>query len=79
MNPAQPELIRGAIFSLPDEGEVIAATDNDEDGRKLAGQIEAIAKEAGRGFRHHEPPEEGTDWNDHIRPGALQHTLALKP
>lgn len=79
MNPAQPELIRAAITSLPEAGEVIAATDNDEDGRKLAGQIEAIAKEAGRGFKRHDPPEEETDWNDHIRPGALQHTLAPKP
>lgn len=78
MNPQQPELIRAAILKLPEGGEVIAATDADEDGRKLADIIEAIAGEAGRAFRRHEPPQEGTDWNDQIRPEARRNlTLSL--
>lgn len=75
MNPAQPELIRAAILNLPKGGEVIAATDADPDGRKLADQIETTAAEAGRAFRRHEPPQEGTDWNDQIR--FKRNTLAL--
>lgn len=68
MNPEQPDLIRAAILNLPEGGEVIAATDADEDGRKLAAEIEAIVREAGRNFKHHGPSKEGTDWNDYLKP-----------
>ncbi|BBO86809.1 hypothetical protein DSCO28_73750 (plasmid) [Desulfosarcina ovata subsp. sediminis] len=71
MNPEQPDLIEAAIKSLPEGGEVVAATDADEDGRKLALQIGGIAKKTGRAFSLQEPPEEGTDWNDHARPGPV--------
>lgn len=67
MNPGQPELIRAALLRIPEDAELIAATDADPDGRKLADQLRQIAAEAGRGFRAHQPPEEGTDWNDRLR------------
>lgn len=69
MNPQQPDLIEAAVMALPPGGEVVAATDADKDGRKLADHIEQIALKAGREFRAHEPPGEGTDWNDHVRRG----------
>jgi hypothetical protein len=77
MNPQQPALIREAILKLPLEGEVIAATDADEDGRKMAEQIKGISLEAERAFIRHEPPIEGTDWNDQIRKDREQLTLSL--
>jgi hypothetical protein len=58
--------------------EVIAATDADADGRKLAERIEAIAEEAGVLFRSHEPPEEGSDWNDYLR-AATQRVAKFTP
>lgn len=68
MNPSQPDLIKAAIKALPENGEVVAATDADNEGRKMAAQIEDIAKKIGRAFLLAEPPIEGTDWNDHAQP-----------
>lgn len=77
MNPQQPDLIRSAILHLPPGAEVVAATDADEDGRKMADQIKAEACEANRNFIRHEPPAEGSDWNDQIRGNKQQLTLSL--
>lgn len=76
MNKTQPELIRAAILRLPAEGQVIAATDADAQGRELAHAIRIITEAAGRTFTLHQPPKEGTDWNDRLRPGRFP---ALEP
>lgn len=73
MNPEQPDLIRATILNLLEGGEVIAATDEDEDRCKLAAQIEVITSEAGLKFKHHEPSKEGSDWNDHLKPELSYH------
>ena len=40
-NPQQPGLIHSEIAKMPAESEIIAATDDDADGEKLAAVIEA--------------------------------------
>ena len=67
MNPTQPKLIKAALEALPEDGEVIAATDHDQGGYELAEKIEAIAKEAGRVFKAHIPSKQGEDWNDILK------------
>jgi DNA primase len=72
MNPNQPALIRSAIGKMGQGARVVIATDNDEPGRDLAGQIEAIAREAGREdllIVRDLPAGEGSDWNDVLRAG----------
>ncbi|MCP4043255.1 MAG: DUF3991 domain-containing protein [Gammaproteobacteria bacterium] len=81
MNPGQPALIKSAIERMPAGAEIIAATDNDPDGRKLAEEIETITKATGRAdliFKADPPAEEGADWNErltscpsHPAPGPL--------
>jgi hypothetical protein len=73
LNPSQPELIRGAIRKMPAGAQIIAATDADGSGRRLAELIRAMvdeAREAGRSdltFAARPPAEEGADWNDMVR------------
>ena len=70
MNPNQPGLIRGAIGKMGQGAEILIATDNDEGGRTLAKQIEAIAAETGRKdleIVRDLPAGEGCDWNDLLR------------
>jgi hypothetical protein len=70
VNDQQPALIRAAVLDLPQGSEVIAATDNDDAGRKLAAMIGYAAGSAGRPdltFRAHHPASEGSDWNDTLR------------
>lgn len=67
MNPDQPALLRIAIEHMPAGSEIIAATDNDEGGDKLADQIEAAFTATERTditFRRHSPPTAGQDWNN---------------
>jgi hypothetical protein len=52
LNPAQPELIAGAIRKLPAGAEVVIATDADQAGRDLARRIEEI-EPGGQGGRDH--------------------------
>jgi len=63
MNPSQPALIRAAIERMPEGARIVAATDNDPDGRKLSGgAIEALVRDSGRYdlvFQAHWPEEEG--------------------
>jgi len=50
--------------------EIIVATDNDPDGRKLAGTLETLVRDTGRGdlrVARDLPPREGQDWNDVLR------------
>jgi hypothetical protein len=68
LNPQQPALIHSEIAKLQNEAEVIAAMDNDEDGRKLAAAIEAAVAQSGRKdlrYSPHFPPLK--DWNDVLR------------
>jgi len=70
LNPTQPALIRAAIERMGEGAEIVIATDNDPDGRKLADAIEALARETGRGdlrVSRDLPPQEGQDWNDVLR------------
>ena len=70
VNDQQPALIRAAVLDLPQGSTVIAATDNDDAGRKLAAMIAYAAGSAGRPdltFRAHHPANEGGDWNDVLR------------
>jgi hypothetical protein len=74
VNEQQPALIRAAILDLPDGSEVIAATDNDDAGRKLAAMLEKAVTDAGRpavAFRAHFPVNEGADWNDALRQNPI--------
>jgi len=77
MNPNQPVLIQSAIARMGQGASIIAATDNDPDGQKLAAQIKGIASESGRKdlqVLQDLPEGEGNDWNDCLRakkrPGA---------
>jgi hypothetical protein len=73
MNPGQPALITSAIQKMPHGARVILAMDNDEAGRDLVGQIEALAQATGRTdltIRRHLPEGEGEDWNDVLRAGC---------
>jgi hypothetical protein len=67
MNPLQKILLGSAMQKLPHGGIVIAATDNDPGGIKLAREIREIAEAAARqdlGVIDHRPETEGQDWND---------------
>jgi hypothetical protein len=44
LNPTQPALIQAAIERMGEGAEIIIATDNDPDGRKLADAIGALAR-----------------------------------
>jgi len=68
-NPQQPELIRAAAARLPVGGEVVAAMDNDADGKKLAEVVQHAVELTGRAdlsFRTH-LPDTAKDWNDVLR------------
>jgi hypothetical protein len=68
-NPQQPELIRAASARLPSGGEVVAAMDNDADGKKLAEIVRQAVELTGRAdlkFRAH-LPDTAKDWNDVLR------------
>ncbi len=70
MNPGQPGLIRSACEKMPEGSTIIAATDNDLDGRALAEEIGQIVRTTGRTdlvFKSHWPEEEGTDWNERLK------------
>jgi hypothetical protein len=70
MNPGQPALIRAAIERMPEGSTIIAATDNDPDGRALAGEIETIMRATGRAdltFQADLPEGEGADWNNRLK------------
>jgi hypothetical protein len=73
MNPSQPALIRAAIERMGQGGRIVIATDNDEGGRDLADQIEALARETGRAdltIVRDLPPGAGQDWNDVLKARA---------
>jgi phage/plasmid primase-like uncharacterized protein len=73
MNPGQPDLVSSAIRKMHQGAKVILAMDNDEAGRDLVGQIEALAQATGRTdltIRRHLPEGEGEDWNDVLRAGC---------
>jgi hypothetical protein len=70
MNPGQPALIRAAIERMPEGAGIIAATDNDPDGRALAEEIGAIVTATGRAdltFKADLPEGEGADWNERLK------------
>jgi hypothetical protein len=82
MNPNQPALIRSAIGKMGHGARVVIATDNDEPGRTLADQIEAIAREAGREdlrIVRDLPAGEGRDWNDVLRAGPSDPAPGPQP
>lgn len=79
LNPHQPALIRATVRSLPQGASVVAAMDADEPGRVFAGRIRAIAAGEGRALTLHEPPREGTDWNDALRQRGGEGIGAVSP
>jgi hypothetical protein len=77
MNPGQPDLIRAAAARMGQGASILIATDNDPDGRKLAGQIETAIREASRPdlrIVRDLPEGEGEDWNDRLRDAARSRT-----
>jgi hypothetical protein len=69
MNPAQPELIRVAVATMPPGAGIIAAMDSDEQGGKLAEIVGKAVELSGRGDLHFqiEQPTGVKDWNDQLR------------
>jgi len=69
VNPAQPELIRAAAASMPPGAAIVAAMDNDNDGRKLAEMVRKSVELTGRGDLRFaiEEPAGAKDWNDQLR------------
>ena len=70
LNPHQPALLRSAMLKLPDQGMVIAATDNDPGGDVIAEHIQTIYEALRRpeiAFKRHSPPTVGQDFNDVLR------------
>ena len=75
MSPLQYDIVRAAIKKLPKDhgGIVIAATDNDTPGSKLANELRNIFDRAGRTdlqFQIHPPETPHKDWNDQMRAAA---------
>ena len=66
MNPDQPALIRGAIRRLPACGAVWIATDNDDEGTRLARKIAEFLAHGGRDDLavHRVEPDGAKDWNE---------------
>jgi hypothetical protein len=65
---AQHAAVQAAILAMPANSEIVAATDADDSGRKLAELIRTIVNECGRDdltFRRDEPEEK--DWNDVLK------------
>jgi hypothetical protein len=61
---------------MPEGGRIIAATDNDPDGRTLAEAIGQIVQATARTdltFEADLPEGEGSDWNDQIRSCHTTH------
>jgi Toprim-like len=69
LSSTQAELLGRAIAKLPPDGAVVAATDNDEAGRKMADQLERIAHAARPGIAVEKPfpPRGHKDWNDVLK------------
>ena len=68
-NPVQPELIRAAAARMPLKSKIVAGTDADEDGVKLAEMIREAVQLSGRddlAFVFHEPVG-AKDFNDVLR------------
>ncbi|HKO91397.1 MAG TPA: toprim domain-containing protein [Polyangiaceae bacterium] len=67
LNERQPELIERAISWMPAGSTVVAATDNDKEGRVFAERIaELCAKHPHVTFERHAPTL-GKDWNDQLQ------------
>jgi hypothetical protein len=69
LNREQPRLIKSAISRMPQQARIVAATDADEDGAKLAAEIHKAFLLAGREdltFVRDEP-QGFKDWNDELR------------
>lgn len=82
-NPSEAQLamIRAAVFDLPEGSAVIAATDNDDSGRKLAAVIGNAVASAGRpdiAFTVHAPAATDADWNDILK-SSFPPTAPLSP
>lgn len=70
MNPGQPALLRAAMERMGQGSRIVIATDNDEGGHALAGQIEDVARESGREdlvVLRDLPEGEGQDWNEVLK------------
>jgi len=69
LNHTQPELLREAAASLPVDGEVILATDNDAGGDSLLGTLRGVlgSLEPRRRIGEDRPATRGADWNDVLR------------
>jgi len=79
-NPSEAQLamLQVAITDMPHGSAIIAATDNDPPGRKLAATLGTIVLNANRPdltFRLHTPPQVGSDWNDVLK----SHPLPTAP
>jgi hypothetical protein len=70
LSPNQPALIASAIERMGQGASIVIAMDNDEGGRALADQLEAIAAGTRRrdlAILRDLPAGEGGDWNDRLR------------
>jgi hypothetical protein len=68
-SPVQKELVRATAALMPIGSTIVAAMDNDEEGRKLADMVLQAMKLTGRSdlrFEMHEP-RGFKDWNDELR------------
>jgi hypothetical protein len=80
VNPQQPELIRGAVARMPDASEIVAAMDDDADGRKLAEIVRHAVTLSGRSDLRFtvQEPSGFKDWNDVLR-GRSIASLPYRP
>ena len=82
VSPDQRELLRLAMENMPTGSEIIAATDNDPGGDKLASEIESVFNAVERtdiAFRRHSPPTTGQDWNGVLQAAMGTHSPSLDP
>ena len=79
MNPNQPTLIRSAIEKMGQGARIVIATDNDDGGRTLAEQIEAIAAETGRADLQDRPGPSGRGGQRLERRPASSRRVATDP
>ena len=62
-SPETQEMIKTEILSMPESVKVIAAFDNDEQGKKYASELEMLCKNIDRDFQVDLPRVKDYDWN----------------
>ena len=75
-SPETQKMIKTEILSMPESVKVIAAFDNDEQGKKYASELETLCKNIDRDFKTDLPRVKDYDWNKVLQK-SLEREKAL--